>query len=163
MRAKTRSSRPQCLRRSASAGILGFTILLGALVREGGAQALPQDHLECFTLQARGTTWTPNTHAGDQLDVSVPASLTPPFEALGPGVELLTRGRQLPKEICVAVSKDPSRAPTGSPIVDALACYDVKYRRASGAAEASLTDQFGARTVVVRDGRRKLCVPITLP
>jgi hypothetical protein len=163
MNAMRTENRPKRRRLLASASCLGFALILSALPTDGAAQPPPYDHLECFKLQAHGTTWAANAHADDALDVTLPASLTPPFVAFGSGVELLPGSRPQPKELCVPVNKDPSRAPAGSELRNGFACYDVKYKRSSGAGDVSLTDQFASGSVLTREGRRKLCVPITIP
>ncbi len=161
--AKNVRIRTDMCRALAAIGALATLLQLGPLASVGSAQTPLYDHLECFRLRAHDTPWTANAHSGDPLALGVPPAFAPPFIPLESGCELVLGGRASPQELCVAVDKSPNRPPTGSNVVDAYACYDLKCRRSAKGADVPLTDQFGSGSVVLREGRRTLCVPATIP
>lgn len=161
MRAPRDSQRQGLWRTIAVAGALLLSLTTSAVSGAAATQDVLGDRLECFRLRTQDTSWTASAHAGDVLDLMFSSSATPPFAGGASGVELLRGAAAEPSELCVPVLKDPARGPVGDAIDNALACYDLVDQR-TPRTEVALADEFGGGTVVVREGTRKLCVPVTL-
>ena len=162
MRAPRDSKRLGLRRTVPVAGALLVVLTTSALSRAAATQDVLEDRLECFKLRTQDTSWTASAHAGDVLELIFTSSATPPFASGASGVELLRGAAAEPNELCVPVLKDPSRPPLGNGIAGALACYDLVDQR-TPRTEIPLADEFGGGTVVVREGTRKLCVPVAIP